>query len=232
MYVPKLCGMLCWQDVNREVYDFLASAGAKYGVGFWKPGSGIIHQVSSELRQLRNGSLYTLVSNCHVYPLVLTLAVLRAAWCIRRVHQKKFRSCALPVLAGGDYAAPQTLFALHMSSDTVAVGNCYSIYMNITSHVTSELPVVVVVSHSISSSFFTGLFFPLSSFPFSSHLGPVWGRDIPFPLFSPFSLHFSIFDCLFTFPSFLFLFALSVFLFCLSLPFYQNGPTASPGWRS
>lgn len=32
-------------DVNREVYDFLASAGNKYGMGFWKPGSGIIHQV-------------------------------------------------------------------------------------------------------------------------------------------------------------------------------------------
>lgn len=33
------------QEVNQEVYNFLASAGAKYGVGFWKPGSGIIHQV-------------------------------------------------------------------------------------------------------------------------------------------------------------------------------------------
>lgn len=33
------------QEVNEEVYNFLASAGAKYGVGFWKPGSGIIHQV-------------------------------------------------------------------------------------------------------------------------------------------------------------------------------------------
>lgn len=33
------------QEVNQEVYSFLASAGAKYGVGFWKPGSGIIHQV-------------------------------------------------------------------------------------------------------------------------------------------------------------------------------------------
>jgi aconitase A len=30
---------------NKEVYDFLASAGAKFGMGFWKPGSGIIHQV-------------------------------------------------------------------------------------------------------------------------------------------------------------------------------------------
>jgi len=33
---------------NAEVYDFLASAGAKYGVGFWKPGSGIIHQIVLE----------------------------------------------------------------------------------------------------------------------------------------------------------------------------------------
>ncbi len=33
---------------NKEVYDFLASASAKYGMGFWKPGSGIIHQVILE----------------------------------------------------------------------------------------------------------------------------------------------------------------------------------------
>lgn len=33
------------KDVNSEVYNFLSTAGAKYGVGFWKPGSGIIHQV-------------------------------------------------------------------------------------------------------------------------------------------------------------------------------------------
>ncbi|MEW5312386.1 MAG: hypothetical protein WDW38_004025 [Sanguina aurantia] len=33
---------------NKEVYDFLASAGAKYGVGFWGPGSGIIHQIVLE----------------------------------------------------------------------------------------------------------------------------------------------------------------------------------------
>ncbi|GBF99166.1 aconitate hydratase [Raphidocelis subcapitata] len=33
---------------NKEVYNFLASAGAKYGVGFWKPGSGIIHQIVLE----------------------------------------------------------------------------------------------------------------------------------------------------------------------------------------
>ncbi len=34
---------------NKEVYDFLASASAKYGIGFWRPGSGIIHQVSSRI---------------------------------------------------------------------------------------------------------------------------------------------------------------------------------------
>ncbi|CAE6434862.1 unnamed protein product, partial [Rhizoctonia solani] len=35
-------------DINREVYDFLATASAKYGIGFWKPGSGIIHQIILE----------------------------------------------------------------------------------------------------------------------------------------------------------------------------------------
>lgn len=36
------------KDLNKEVYDFLASACAKYGLGFWKPGSGIIHQIILE----------------------------------------------------------------------------------------------------------------------------------------------------------------------------------------
>lgn len=36
------------QDINREVYDFLASVSNKYGIGFWKPGAGIIHQVILE----------------------------------------------------------------------------------------------------------------------------------------------------------------------------------------
>ncbi|KAG5643352.1 hypothetical protein DXG03_001034 [Asterophora parasitica] len=35
-------------DINREVYDFLATGTAKYGLGFWKPGSGIIHQILLE----------------------------------------------------------------------------------------------------------------------------------------------------------------------------------------
>lgn len=36
------------KDLNKEVYKFLSTAGAKYGVGFWKPGSGIIHQIILE----------------------------------------------------------------------------------------------------------------------------------------------------------------------------------------
>lgn len=35
-------------DVNDEVYDFLSSVSNKYGIGFWKPGAGIIHQVVLE----------------------------------------------------------------------------------------------------------------------------------------------------------------------------------------
>ncbi|MFT2010658.1 aconitate hydratase [Pontibacter sp. 13R65] len=35
-------------DENKEVYDFLASVSNKYGIGFWKPGAGIIHQVVLE----------------------------------------------------------------------------------------------------------------------------------------------------------------------------------------
>jgi len=36
------------KDVNSEVYNFLESVSNKYGVGFWKPGAGIIHQVVLE----------------------------------------------------------------------------------------------------------------------------------------------------------------------------------------
>lgn len=36
------------KEVNKEVFDFLASVSDKYGIGFWKPGAGIIHQVVLE----------------------------------------------------------------------------------------------------------------------------------------------------------------------------------------
>jgi len=35
-------------DSNKEVFDFLSSVSNKYGIGFWKPGAGIIHQVILE----------------------------------------------------------------------------------------------------------------------------------------------------------------------------------------
>ncbi len=35
-------------DANKEVFDFLESVSNKYGIGFWKPGAGIIHQVVLE----------------------------------------------------------------------------------------------------------------------------------------------------------------------------------------
>jgi len=40
--------LLAASESNEEVYDFLESVCAKYGAGFWKPGSGIIHQVVLE----------------------------------------------------------------------------------------------------------------------------------------------------------------------------------------
>ena len=36
------------KDINGEVYDFLEAVSNKYGIGFWKPGAGIIHQVVLE----------------------------------------------------------------------------------------------------------------------------------------------------------------------------------------
>ncbi|MBU1677107.1 aconitate hydratase, partial [bacterium] len=42
-------------DANREVYDFLSSAADRYGMGFWKPGSGIIHQIVLENYALPGG---------------------------------------------------------------------------------------------------------------------------------------------------------------------------------
>jgi aconitate hydratase len=36
------------KDLNKEVFDFLSSVSSKYGIGFWNPGAGIIHQVILE----------------------------------------------------------------------------------------------------------------------------------------------------------------------------------------
>lgn len=42
-------------NTNREVYDFLSSAAARFGIEFWEPGSGIIHQVILENYALPGG---------------------------------------------------------------------------------------------------------------------------------------------------------------------------------
>ena len=36
------------KETNQEVFEFLRSVSNKYGIGFWKPGAGIIHQVVLE----------------------------------------------------------------------------------------------------------------------------------------------------------------------------------------
>src|SRR6266516_2428374 len=40
--------LLAAEQANQEVYDFLRTVSERYGIGFWKPGSGIIHQVVLE----------------------------------------------------------------------------------------------------------------------------------------------------------------------------------------
>src|SRR5258705_5450389 len=44
-------------DINSEVYEFLRTVSAKYGIGFWKPGSGIIHQVVLEYYAFPGGMM-------------------------------------------------------------------------------------------------------------------------------------------------------------------------------
>jgi aconitate hydratase len=43
--VGALADLKTANETNKEVYGFLASVSDKYGIGFWKPGAGIIHQV-------------------------------------------------------------------------------------------------------------------------------------------------------------------------------------------
>ena len=53
-------------DDNREVYDFLKSVSAKYGIGFWGPGSGIIHQVVLENYAFPGGMMIGKIGRAHV----------------------------------------------------------------------------------------------------------------------------------------------------------------------
>src|SRR3989338_1772405 len=50
---------------NKEVYDFLRSASNKYGIGFWQPGAGIIHQVVLENYAFPGGLMIGTDSHTH-----------------------------------------------------------------------------------------------------------------------------------------------------------------------
>ncbi len=47
-YVEAKTDLATANETNREVYDFLSAVSNKFGIGFWKPGAGIIHQVVLE----------------------------------------------------------------------------------------------------------------------------------------------------------------------------------------
>ncbi len=47
-YAGADADMVTARETNREVYDFLRTASGRYGIGFWGPGAGIIHQVVLE----------------------------------------------------------------------------------------------------------------------------------------------------------------------------------------
>ncbi|MDO9152928.1 MAG: aconitate hydratase [Paludibacter sp.] len=47
-YIEAKTDLQTANDTNREVYDFLSAVSNKFGIGFWKPGAGIIHQVVLE----------------------------------------------------------------------------------------------------------------------------------------------------------------------------------------
>jgi len=46
--VGAIQDMVTALDKNKEVFDFLSTVSQKYGIGFWKPGAGIIHQIVLE----------------------------------------------------------------------------------------------------------------------------------------------------------------------------------------
>ena len=59
-YVGATKDLAVANDTNAEVYEFLRTVSARYGVGFWKPGSGIIHQVVLEQYAFPGGMMRTI----------------------------------------------------------------------------------------------------------------------------------------------------------------------------
>ncbi len=63
------------EDANREVYDFLCTVSGRYGIGFWKPGAGIIHQVVLERYAFPGGMMIGTDSHTPNAGGVATLAI-------------------------------------------------------------------------------------------------------------------------------------------------------------
>ena len=53
---------------NNEVYNLLESASRKYGIGFWKPGAGIIHQVVVGNYSFAGGLMIAALIHIHQTP--------------------------------------------------------------------------------------------------------------------------------------------------------------------
>ena len=78
-------------DVNSEVYDFLRSVSAKYGLGFWKPGSGIIHQVVLENYAFPGGMMASLLDRPPLSLVKMTTVLSTSAASSRALS--RFLSC-------------------------------------------------------------------------------------------------------------------------------------------
>jgi hypothetical protein len=67
---------------NKEVFDFLESAARKYGIEFWKPGSGIIHQIVLE-NYAAPGMLMCMILLLPYAPFPLITSMTQARyWCV------------------------------------------------------------------------------------------------------------------------------------------------------
>ena len=112
-------------DINKEVYDFLSTSCAKYNIGFWRPGSGIIHQILLENYAFPGGLLIGTDShtpNAGGLGMVGFHAIavqLRVSWSLKLVFPSETYLSRLPypklILTSIFYSAPLVLVELMLS---------------------------------------------------------------------------------------------------------------------
>ena len=66
------------KETHKEVYDFLKDASSKYGIGFWKPGAGIIHQIVLENYAFPGGMMIGTDSHTQEGPRCRRMALFRS----------------------------------------------------------------------------------------------------------------------------------------------------------